>query len=212
MNKVNAIILARVSTKHQSVNSQLTSLQSYCRERSYNVVRTIQSTVTGNTTNKKREDLIELMDFINNSDIPIHKLIITEISRLGRRPTETRNLLDQLHEKGISVVFKQLNVESLDDDGNETLISRLIISIFSEFANSERLILSSRIKAGLEHARKTKSLGRPVGSGEDETEFLQKYKHVIKDLKNGVSIRKSSKLHDVSHTTVIKIKRLAEIA
>lgn len=212
MNKVNAIILTRVSTKHQSVDSQLTSLQSYCRERSYNVVRSIQSTVTGNTTNKKREDLIELMNFINNSAIPIHKLIITEISRLGRRPMEIRAILDQLHEKGISVVFKQLNVESLDDDGKESLISRLIISIFSEFANSEREMLSSRIKAGLEHARKTKYLGRPVGSGEDEAEFLKKYKHVVKDLKDGVSIRKTGKLHDVSHTTIIKIKRLAEIA
>ncbi len=211
-NKVNVCILARVSTKHQSVGSQVTSLQNYCSERNYNIVKTITSVVSGNSSNKKRDDLIELMDFVCNGKQSITKLCISELSRLGRRPAEIRDVLDQLHQLGISVVFKQLGVESLDENGKETLVTRLIISIYSELANSEREILSERIKAGLVHARKTKTLGRPVGTSENDKAFLQKYKGVVKDLKDGVSIRKCCKIHQVSHTTIVKIRKLAEVA
>lgn len=211
-NNVNVCILARVSSKHQSVDSQVTSLQNYCSGRNYNVVKTITSTVTGNTTNKKRDDLIELMELVRSGNHSINKLCISELTRLGRRPNEIRAIVDFLHGHSISIVFVNLGLESLDADGKESLIIRLVIAIFSELAASEREILSDRIKAGLIHASKTKRLGRPVDSGEDDVSFLKKYKSVVKNLNAGLSIRKTSKLTGVSHTTIVKVKRLVAAA
>jgi len=207
--KTPVLILVRVSTNRQDFNHQLTDLKKYCEQMNYNVIHIIKSIVTGNTTNKKRLDLQELLEVAKTKSFD--KVIITEISRLGRRPNEIRSILDQLHAQKISVVFRQLGVESLDQDGKEGLISRLIVSIHSEIASNERELLSQRVKSGLAHARsKGKQIGRPVNSGMTDQNLLKKYKKLVADLSNGLSLRKCEKIHGITRTTIIKVKRAYE--
>jgi DNA invertase Pin-like site-specific DNA recombinase len=207
--KTPVCILVRVSTTKQDYNRQITDLQNYCDQLNYDVVHTIKSIVTGNTTNKNREDIQELLKLAKAK--VFDKVIVTEISRLGRRPNEIRSVLDELHTKGISVVFRQLGVESLDQDGKEGLISRLIVSIHSEIALNERELLSQRVKSGLEHARsKGKQIGRPVNSGLTDLDLVKKYKKLTIDLAAGLSLRKCEKIHGVTRTTIIKVKRAYE--
>jgi DNA invertase Pin-like site-specific DNA recombinase len=208
-NKIPICILVRVSTTKQDYNRQITDLETYCQQMNYDVVHTIKSIVTGNTTNKKREDIQELL--IEAKKGYFNKVVVTEISRLGRKPDEIRTLLNQLHALGISVVFRQLGVETLNLEGKETFIARMIVAIHSELAANEREQLSDRIRSGLVHAKACgKTLGRPTGTTIEDKVLLKKYKKVTQDLEVGLSYRQIEKLHGTSRTTIAKIKRAYE--
>lgn len=196
-----------MSTSKQDYHRQLTELKGYCELRGFNVVHIIKSVVTGSASRSKREDLQELLAEAKKKRFG--RVVITEVSRLGRKPKTIRNILNELHSLGISVVFKQLAVESLDDDLQETFISNLIISIYSEIAAEETRILSARIRSGLQHAkRKGRRLGRPEGTKEDKKHLMKKYKTLVKDLEAGISLRKCEAIHGISRTTICKVKKI----
>lgn len=73
-----------------------------------------------------------------------------------------------------------------------------------------RIKNSDLIKEGLDKARKNgKKLGRPSGSPETNEEFLEKYPHIIKLLKEGHSVRETFKINDYQqYTTIKKIRKL----
>src|SRR5271156_5881178 len=99
----------------------------------------------------------------------------------------------------IAVLFRNLGgLESLDDRGNESFVTNIIIAIYSELAQEEKRILSERIKSGLVNARhKGKQIGRPEGKQEDDV-ILKKYTRLATDLRKGLSLSKCQKLHAVS--------------
>jgi DNA invertase Pin-like site-specific DNA recombinase len=77
----------------------------------------------------------------------------------------------------------------------------------------EREFLIQRVKSGLSHAKSMgKTLGRPKNSTMDEQVFLKKYKNLSIDLKNGLSIRKAAKIHEVSLNTVLKVRKVMNLA
>ncbi len=207
--KTNICILARVSTSHQNPDHQVATLEKFCLQRGYHIAHIISSTISGNKTNQKREDLTELL--IEAGKGKFQKVVVSEVSRLGRRAKEIRKVLDELHQLKISIVFQQLGVESLDADYKPTLISNLVIAIYSELAQHERELLSERIKSGLSHARaQGKKIGREKGSVESPSQIITKYKPVVRALKQGLSLRQVQKTCSVSRTTVCKVKRAIE--
>lgn len=206
MKKIKVCVMVRVSTSNQKADHQLTSLEAYCEMRGYEIVHTISTVVSGNTSNKKREDIAELLEEARKGKFS--KVIVTEISRIGRRVSEIRKTLDSLHSMGISVVFKQLGVESLGDDLKPTFVGNLVIAIHSEQASYEREQLSQRIKSGLAHAKKNgRKPGRKPGVTQTPEEILAKYKPIVRSLKRGLSLRQCEVLHGVCRTTVVKIKK-----
>ena len=204
-------LLVRVSSTKQDYQRQLTELQGYCKLRNFEIVHTISSIVTGNTSNRNRDDIKELL--LEAKKGTFSKVVVTEVSRIGRKPDEIKSTLNQLHALGISVIFKSLAVESLDENKQPTFISNLIIAIYSEIAAEETRMLSVRIRSGLEHAKKQgQQLGRPEGSGASDKELLKKYSGLIRDLDAGISLRKCQAIHNLSRTTICKVKRVYEAA
>ncbi|MDG5817144.1 hypothetical protein QA601_18760 [Chitinispirillales bacterium ANBcel5] len=53
-----------------------------------------------------------------------------------------------------------------------------------------------------------KTLGRTKYSAMDDQAFLKKYKGLSVDLKNGLSLRKAAKVHEVSLNTVLKVRKV----
>ncbi|MDG5817161.1 hypothetical protein QA601_18850 [Chitinispirillales bacterium ANBcel5] len=77
----------------------------------------------------------------------------------------------------------------------------------------EREFLIQRVKSGLNHAKSIgKTLGRPKNSAMDDQAFLKKFKGLSVDLKNGLSVRKAAKVHDVSLNTVLKVRKVMSVA
>jgi DNA invertase Pin-like site-specific DNA recombinase len=203
----NVCLFLRISTDKQTCARQLTELKTYCDQTGYTVSKIISTTISGTKTDKNRPDIIELLESARRREF--QKVLVTEISRLGRNARDLRNTIDQLHRMKIPVIFKNLgNMESLDDSGNETFVTNVIIAIWSELGAEEARILSMRVKSGIEHARQSgKVIGRAKGSVKSSDQLLKEYSRLVTDLKNGFSLNKCVKLHDVSKNTVIKVKR-----
>lgn len=197
----------RVSKKSQDYYRQELELKNYCREKNWKHIFTVANKVSGMKSKSERTEVSELFTQINRGNI--NKVVVTEISRLGRIPKEIRHIIEYLHERKVSIVFKNLGgLESLDDNGNETVVGNIIIAIHSELAADERKNLVQRIKSGLDAARKNgKRIGRPEGSKMDTKALLKKYPRLSVDLKAGISIRNCMKIHTLSKGTVLAVKK-----
>jgi len=211
MNQVNqnsVCLFVRVSTDKQNQDRQITDLNNYCSSRGYTIVKTISSTISGTKTITDRPDLKELFQAAKGKSF--HKVIVTELSRLGRNSKDIRNTIDYLHKLKIPVVFQNLGgMESLDENGEETFVTNIIISIYGELAQEERRILSERVKSGMNQAKSNgKIIGRKKGSTKTKNDLLSSYPKLVADLKNGLSLNQCVKLHSVSKNTVIKLKKL----
>lgn len=203
-----ACVFARVSTIHQSAKRQELELTKFCADKKISITKKILTTVSGRTKGK-RLDILELISSATKKEFDL--VVVSEISRLGRTPRDLRKTIDTLHDLKIPIYFKNLNVFSLDERGQESLVTNLIIAIYAEFAGEEVKLLSERVKSGLEKAKaQGKKLGRPTNSQESDEKLMKKYSKLIQDLKNGLSLNKCMKVHGVSKNTVIKIKRLMD--
>lgn len=204
--KTKVAILVRVSTQIQDYGRQIEDLTKIASQRNWEVVKVITEKISGATSNEKRDGIKQLLEGAKGNKFT--KVLISEISRLGRNTIHTLNVLDQLSKLKVSVFVQDMNIETLDDDGKVNFQAEMLLHMLSLFAKRERETLIARINSGLEHARRCgKTLGRPTGTIENEKEFLKKHKSAIETLKLGLSIRKTAKLHEISTTTVQKIKR-----
>ena len=206
-NQTKACLFIRVSTAQQDYDRQISDLTSYCEQKHYIISKVIATKITGTKTLADRQDLQDLLAAASRQEF--QKVIVTEISRIGRNARDIRNTIDQLHKKKIAVVFKNLGgLESIDENSNESFVTNIIIAIYSELAQEEKRILSERIRSGLTEARrKGKTMGRPPGK-ENIQEINKKYGKLITDLRKGTSLTDCSKLHGLSRNTVIQIKKL----
>jgi len=114
----------------------------------------------------------ELATRLQNGDI----LLAAELSCLGRNMLETLNIISELSEKGVQIIF--VRQPELSTTGPHT---KLLLAIYSYFAEAEREYISLRTKQGLAAAKaQGKQLGRPKGSRNKER-ALDPYKKQIRE-------------------------------
>ena len=89
-------------------------------------------------------------------------LLVSELSRLGRSVAQIIFLIDQMVQQQISFVAIK---EGIKLTGSQNLQTKVMVTLFSLFAEIERDLISERTKEGIAAARaKGKILGRPKGS------------------------------------------------
>jgi len=209
INKTTRVCLfIRVSTQQQDYDRQVLELTQYCEDRGYTITKTIATKISGVKKYEERPDVQELFQAAKAKQFD--KVIVSEISRIGRNARDIRNTINYLHDRKISIVFRNLGgLESLDENGAESFVTNIIIAIYSELAQEEKRILSERIKSGLDSAKaKGKHVGRPEGTKMDKDDTLRKYSRLVVDLKTGMSLTSAMKVHEVSKGTVINVKKL----
>lgn len=90
---------------------------------------------------------------------------MVELSRLGRSMLEVMNLVLELSNKGVQMIF--LRQPELSTFNNAC--AKLLLAIYAYIDETEREFISQRTKAGLEKAIASgKKLGRPKGSFNSE--------------------------------------------
>ena len=127
-------------------------------------------------------------------------LLVAELSRLGRNMMETLNIINTLSEKKIKIVFVRQPELS-----TTTTHTKLLLAIYSYFAESEREYISMRTKQGLAAARaKGVKLGRPKGSKNKKGRVLDAHKPAIKKyLELGVTVSDITKIiNDLLETPI----------
>ncbi|MCL1044701.1 recombinase family protein [Shewanella electrodiphila] len=145
----------RVSTTEQTTENQILAI----RQKGYDVndARTISETVSGSVEAMKREKFKML---INHQMESGDMLVVLKLDRLGRDNIDVQNTINLLAEKCIKVVCLDLPVADLS-----SAEGKLMLQMFSAFAEFERNRIRERTKEGLERAKtEGKKLGRPTAN------------------------------------------------
>ncbi|MDX9960410.1 MAG: recombinase family protein [Aliarcobacter sp.] len=162
----------RVSTDKQSLENQKHKILEYAYENKIKIDDFIQIEISSRKNQKDR-----LLDdvFLRLKDYDT--LIVTELSRLGRNMLEILNLIERFNKSNIRLIF--VNQPELSTANNA--LSKLLLSIYGYFAETEREIISERTKQGLAVARaKGKKLGRQ--KGQQVTSKYDEFKDKIEEL------------------------------
>ncbi len=198
-----AAIFVRVSKREQDYQRQLEDLRAVAKNQSVQVVAEISEKISGIRTNLERDGIQELLLLSRKGTI--QKVLVCEVSRLGRSTVEVLQVVDELTELGVSIYVQNFGIETLKN-GKRNPVAQFLFTLLAEFARLERETLRERILSGMDEARrKGKKIGRPDGTREEKSDFLKKYAPVIRNLRAGLSVRKTAKLCDVSINTVRKV-------
>ncbi len=175
----------RVSTEQQDLEKQRHLLLEYAHQQKITIDEFIEVEISSRKNRRERR-ITELVEKLQSGD----KLIVAELSRLGRNMLETLNLINTLNEMDVQLIF--VRQPELSTNASH---SQLLLAIYSYFAQSEREFISLRTRQGLAAARaKGQQLGRPKGSRNKER-ILDSHRESIKAyLQAGLSIRAIMKL------------------
>ena len=140
-------------------------------------------------------------------------LSVWTIDRLGRDLLDILKSIQILTEQKIKIQFIQQGLTSLDEEGKENPISKMIISILGIVAEMERKQSKERQREGIELAKiRGVYKGRANGSKEDIRTFLNKPKIVktIEYLKKGYKSSEISRIVGIDVNTITKVKKMME--
>ena len=201
------IIYSRVSTQGQDYSRQIDELQAYAVSHSWIVSAIFSEKISGAKKHNERLGLSRMMDYICAHQVD--KVLIWELSRLGRNTIEVLKTIELLNEAKVSLFIKNYNIETLDADGKPNVMAQFLITILAEIARMERSTIKERMDSGYKQFR---SLGGKVGRKEGYTKssdmYRNEYSDIIRLLKKGLSLRNVAKLTNHSLNTVSKSKRL----
>jgi DNA invertase Pin-like site-specific DNA recombinase len=200
-----ALIYCRVSRKDQNYQRQISDLKAIATSKGWEVVEIVTEKISG--VKSKRGGIDKVLQLAEEASF--NKLLVTEISRLGRSTLQVLQIVETLTQLGISVYLGNYGVETIQPNGKRNPMISMLISILSEFSSMERENLIDRTRSGLAHAKRNGTvLGRPYGSKKSREQLLAENPKVVKLLKAKRSIREIAKLADRSVNTVLKVKRV----
>jgi DNA invertase Pin-like site-specific DNA recombinase len=161
----------RVSTEEQDLDKQEHLLLKYAQQHAMQISDFIQVEISSRRNPCERR-IDELLARLHDGDV----LLVAELSRLGRNMFEVIHLINQLSVNGVKLIFvRQPELSTAGPHG------KLLLAIYSYFAEVEREFISMRTQQGLAAARaKGKQLGRPKGS-RDKERVLDAHREQIKE-------------------------------
>ena len=203
-----AVIYARVSSAgdRQSTDRQIEDLMRYAEGKGHEIVKIFQEHVSGAKSNQERGVLSECLEFCKTEHPGTLK--VTELSRLRRSTVEVLKAVEDLTAAGVNVFILDLNLSTLDDEGKENPVAKMVLTVLALGAEMERKLILGRLNSGRELAKKKGvRMGRPRGSALSADDLQAKYPEVVKHLRKGKnSIREIAKLTGLSVSTIQRVK------
>ena len=130
------VAYVRVSTVEQNETRQVEALQKHDIEKWY-----IEK-VSGKDTNRPK--LQEMLEFVREGDT----VYIHDFSRLARSTKDLLDIVEQLKEKGVSLVSNKENIDSSTPTG------KLMLTMIGAIAEFERQNLLERQREGIEISKR----------------------------------------------------------
>jgi DNA invertase Pin-like site-specific DNA recombinase len=198
------IAYLRVSKLTQEINSQKLAILDYAQKRGMKIHEFIEINISSRRSPKERG-----LDLLLEKLKPNDRLLVSELSRIGRSLGQIIHIVDQLIKRKVSFVAIKENIEINGEKQN--IQTKVTVAMFGLFAEIERDLISERTKQGLAAARaKGKLLGRPKGTlGKSK---LNGKEEDIKDLlKKKVSKASIAKIYEISRPALynfIKTRKL----
>lgn len=208
-----AIIFSRCSSSgslesRQDTTRQVEDLKSYASANHFSIVKTYEEHISGGKSNKDRPLLQEALSFCLENNIDT--ILISELSRLGRKCDEILETIKFLKDHHINCYFQKEQLSIFDSTGKENPYLTIMCAVLGTAAQIERDSISFRLRSGRDkYIREGGRLGKPKGSGvKTRAQLETEYRSVIRNLKAGQSVRNTAKITGVSQSTVQRVKKV----
>lgn len=146
----------RVSKDSQDVKNQRLAILEFARREKMEVDDFVEITISSRKSTRERK-VDQLLEELDTGDT----LIVSELSRMGRSVGEIITTVDILVKKKIRFIAVK---EGIRLNGSQDMQTKVMVTMFSLFAEIERDLISMRTKEGLAAAKASgKKLGRPKG-------------------------------------------------
>lgn len=179
----------RVSTTDQDLEKNKAAVLKFVNDKKWGqYVEFVEEKVSGMKSWRKRK-LYDVVQSMQTGD----KLVVSELSRLGRSLVEVLEVLNVLTDRNVGVYSVKDNFQ-LNGKDMQSKVMRTMLGLFAEI---ERDLISARTKEGLAAARaKGSKLGRPKGPGKSK---LDQYRTEIESmLKTGVQKKYIAKKYGIT--------------
>ncbi|MGB2232730.1 MAG: recombinase family protein [Flavobacteriaceae bacterium] len=140
----------------------------------------------------------------------VDEIMVHEIDRLGRNLIDILKTISYFNVHKVNIEFKKQGLRTLNEDGSENDISKMVISILGVVAEMERKMIKERQLEGIAIAKANKVYkGRNKGTKESIFDFLKKEKNkkALEYLNKGYKQIEVSKIVGLHPNTVSKINK-----
>ena len=137
-----AILMCRVSTDTQDYAAQITDLKKYAESKGITEYHVIATKESGFRNIHEREGWLKTREYFE-AHPDFDTLIVTEISRLGRRETAIAEIKEYLEKNRKTLFIKDLDLH-LYDKGKKQPQSDIVFSVFASMATSEMSVKKDR--------------------------------------------------------------------
>ena len=146
------VLYARVSTKDQDCERQISELRIIASNHNYHIVdEYIDTGFSGSLKNRPELDRMMKDAFLKKFEM----VMTLELSRVGRSTKNLLEIVEKLKEKDINLFIANQQIDTSTPTGS------MFFTIASAFATYERDLIRERVISGLQNARKKgKVLGR----------------------------------------------------
>jgi DNA invertase Pin-like site-specific DNA recombinase len=203
------VLFCRVSSTNdrQSYDRQINDLTALGESLNYQIVGTFAEKISGAKKNMERKELMNMIEFIHANDID--KVLVTELSRLGRDTLQVLQTIEILNENKISLFIQNYNIETLTPDKEINPMSQFLVTVLAEVARMERRTIENRLQSGyLNFRANSGKVGRKQGYRKSEEDMKNEYAEEIKMLKKGYSYQHIGKITNTNKNTLTKLKNL----
>lgn len=201
------VLYCRVSTQVQDYERQVSDLTQFAKKYQWEIAETFTEKISGAKKNNERKELASLLSYARVHYI--NRVLVTELSRLGRDTLQVLAAIDMLNKAKVSLYIMNYNIETLTPDGKVNPMSQFMITLLAEVARMERRTIKERMASGYNNFRANGGkVGRKTGYRKSDEDFRTQYKDVFRLLGKGVSLRDISKATGVSVNTVKRCKNL----
>ena len=197
------LLYTRISTIDQKNDRQIQNAKNF------NLV--IEDKCSGALPFFDREGGKQIEKLVSKNQVT--QIAVHAIDRLGRNLLDILNTIAFFNKKGICIHFIQQGIKTLNEDGTENPISKMIISILGVVAEMERNLIKERQAEGVAIAKANGVYkGRSRGTTLSNLDFLNKpkVKKAIGYLNTGMKGVEVQKLVGLHPNTITKIKKILQ--
>lgn len=196
------VLYCRVSSLDQKTDRQKVT------EKNYQLV--VEDKCSGVIPFFERAGGLEIMSLVDKGILT--SLSVLSIDRLGRDLRDIVNTIHFFNQHNICIHFISQGLTTLDENGKENTISKMIISILGVVSEMHRSQIKENQMQGIRLAKLRGNIykGRANGSKEDILSFLSKEKNkkALGLLKKGYKAVEVAEIVKVHINTITKIKKL----
>lgn len=186
----------RVSTDSQDVESQRIGIEEFCRCRGWSELQWVSDNGVSGTKDPSKRLLGKLLKKAASGDC----IVAAEISRIGRKLDMILNVIKDCSERGIKI-YTVKDRYVLED----TIQSKVLVTVMGLAAEIERDLLRQRTKEGLRRAvERGVTLGRPKGRNSSVTKLTHQSETIERLFGRGLSKSAAARKLKVHRLTFAK--------